>query len=669
MQNTVNVRLQQAYKAEADWKSSDPVGKKGEIMISSDKNGMFKVGNGTSKWSELNYNNASYASSAGSVAWGNVSGKPSSMPASDVYAWAKASSKPSYSWSEITEKPSTFTPSSHSHTKSQITDFPTSMVNPNSITIKLNGGTTEGTNLFTYNGSSAKSLNITASSIGAASSSHTHTKSQISDFPSSMPASDVYAWAKASSKPSYSWSEIGSKPSTFTPSSHTHSQYYDSNTSRAANTILAAPNGSDGNATFRKLVASDIPSLNYLPLGGGTITGDLKVNSKITTSTIELYDATPYIDFHFEGNSGDYTSRIIEYTSGILTINGATFTNGGAIWSKWITVDGSISVTQAGSFGSGVACANESRFYVNSYTDPLAGTTCAIKGTGIIATNGSIYSTGIGSGTEAQIHVKNDSRDAYLCASSSGRAGIYDTKHGWIIFNDNDCKTTFIQTCKFTNGHVTAQADSCSWITGAQPGYASFRGVNTTKGALVPIWANGTADGTWVGASYNDNPGFIIYYCNASRLNSWTNGYDAMYTFGVSGTFYAKSVSQTSDERRKNIITNLSILPQAHKDFFMKLNPFTFKWKKEEDKQSHYGVGAQSVYQAALDCGFTDDDLGFIHKGKELPGTSIPWSVSYSEFIPLNIAVTQDHETRIEKLERENEELKQQIKEMKGLTA
>lgn len=53
-------------------------------------------------------------------------------------------------------------------------------------------------------------------------SSHTHTKSQITDFPSSMPASDVYAWAKASSKPSYSWSEITGKPSTFTPSSHTH---------------------------------------------------------------------------------------------------------------------------------------------------------------------------------------------------------------------------------------------------------------------------------------------------------------------------------------------------------------------------------------------------------------------------------------------------------------
>lgn len=53
--------------------------------------------------------------------------------------------------------------------------------------------------------------------IKAAPSSHTHTKSQITDFPSSMPASDVYAWAKASSKPSYSYSEVGAAAA-----SHTH---------------------------------------------------------------------------------------------------------------------------------------------------------------------------------------------------------------------------------------------------------------------------------------------------------------------------------------------------------------------------------------------------------------------------------------------------------------
>lgn len=42
------------------------------------------------------------------------------------------------------------------------------------LTIKLNSGTTEGTNLFTFNGSTAKSIDITPSAIGAATSDHTH---------------------------------------------------------------------------------------------------------------------------------------------------------------------------------------------------------------------------------------------------------------------------------------------------------------------------------------------------------------------------------------------------------------------------------------------------------------------------------------------------------------
>lgn len=43
-----------------------------------------------------------------------------------------------------------------------------------SLTVKLNGGTTEGTDLFTFNGSTAKSINITPSAIGASASGHIH---------------------------------------------------------------------------------------------------------------------------------------------------------------------------------------------------------------------------------------------------------------------------------------------------------------------------------------------------------------------------------------------------------------------------------------------------------------------------------------------------------------
>ena len=42
-----------------------------------------------------------------------------------------------------------------------------------------------------------------------ANSTHTHTKSQITDFPTSLPASDVSAWAKATTKPTYTKSEVG----------------------------------------------------------------------------------------------------------------------------------------------------------------------------------------------------------------------------------------------------------------------------------------------------------------------------------------------------------------------------------------------------------------------------------------------------------------------------
>ena len=55
-----------------------------------------------------------------------------------------------------------------------IPTIPTSLKNPNAITIKLNGGNTEGTNLFTYDGSVAKSIDITPSSISASTSTHTH---------------------------------------------------------------------------------------------------------------------------------------------------------------------------------------------------------------------------------------------------------------------------------------------------------------------------------------------------------------------------------------------------------------------------------------------------------------------------------------------------------------
>ena len=79
-ENILKVDIKFNVKKESEWSSADPVLKEGRIAISSDKYNKFKIGNGTSKWSELPYNRAI---------------------ADDVSAWAKASTKPTYTKTEV----------------------------------------------------------------------------------------------------------------------------------------------------------------------------------------------------------------------------------------------------------------------------------------------------------------------------------------------------------------------------------------------------------------------------------------------------------------------------------------------------------------------------------------------------------------------------------------
>lgn len=200
-----------------------------------------------------------------SITKSKITDFPSSLPASDVYAWAKASSKPSYSWGEITGKPSTFAPSSHTHNYAGSSSAGGAANSTNAInwvagneirfakpgykspqSLHIGWAWSDGSkikliNEYIFDGGDGNKTQVTASQFngslnGNASSASSVAWTNVSGRPSSLPASDVYSWAKSSSKPLYSWSEITSKPSTFTPASHTHA---------------------------------------YIPLSGGTITGSI----------------------------------------------------------------------------------------------------------------------------------------------------------------------------------------------------------------------------------------------------------------------------------------------------------------------------------------------------------------------------------------------------------
>ncbi|WP_373262368.1 pyocin knob domain-containing protein [Hungatella hathewayi] len=122
-----------------------------------------------------------------------IRNKPTTMPASDVLAWAKAANKPAYSWTEITSKPSTFPPSSHNHTKNQITDMPTKVSQFTNDAGYITQADVDTSQSHTHSNKTILDK-ITQAMLDKWNSAltalpvHTHTKSQITDFPASLPA-------------------------------------------------------------------------------------------------------------------------------------------------------------------------------------------------------------------------------------------------------------------------------------------------------------------------------------------------------------------------------------------------------------------------------------------------------------------------------------------------
>lgn len=89
-QNIIDTNIREAYDTEANWIKYNPVLLSGQLAYSSDKYGKYKIGNGASRWSQLQY--------------------------------------ATLGWGDITEKPSTFSPSTHTHPVNQVTGLTPSAI-------------------------------------------------------------------------------------------------------------------------------------------------------------------------------------------------------------------------------------------------------------------------------------------------------------------------------------------------------------------------------------------------------------------------------------------------------------------------------------------------------------------------------------------------------------
>ena len=86
----------------------------------------------------------------------------------------------------------------------------------------------------------------------------------------------------------------------------------------------------------------------------------------------------------------------------------------------------------------------------------------------------------------------------------------------------------------------------------------------------------------------------------------------------------------------------------------MQLKPVLFNWKTGADGV-HMGFGAQTTLELAEKCGIRENELAAVHKS----GTDEPWSMSYTEIVPLTVQITQKAIREVENIKNTFSENKQ----------
>lgn len=419
---------------------------------------------------------------------------------------AKANSVP---WSGVTGKPSTYTPSSHTHTVSQISDFSTHVYD---ATISR----TANTVLAAPNGKagSASFRALVAADIPSI------TKSKITDFPSSLPASDVYAWAKASSKPSYSWGEITGKPSTYTPSSHNHTVI------QGTSSTSAVPGkANDGFCEFYYNVnnglANNMPSSN-------------NANAIISISR-HAGDYTSQLGFSSNGNlyyreGVGATAWKTILTSSNYTSYTVTKTGGGASGTWGINITGS----SGSCTGNAATASNASK--VNGHTvnsDVPSG--AKFTDTNTWRPLGTAANTAC-AGNDSRLSNSRPASDVYSWAKASSKPS-----YSW---SEITSKPSTFTPASHTHAYIPLSGGTItgsiirssggSWISARNN--VAVRGTATGKDSWNPVVGQATPNGYWTIGNLASNDNLAFSYTSNTNYNAGNNSATTVYLPVQEGT-------------------------------------------------------------------------------------------------------------------------------------
>lgn len=552
---------------------------------------------------------------AGSVAWGNISGKPSVFATNianitDLHSsWDSvlAAQKPAWltavSLATISDLHANWDALLKAAPSAYVTRWPTisEVTGKQNLIVKLNGGTTEGTNQFTYNATGAKTINITPAGIGAATSGHTHALSILTDLHSSWdallkaaPSSYVTRWP--------SFAEVTSKPSTLSGYGITNAYTKTESDSRYPTKAGSGANGTwginvTGNAGSATKLQTTCNLWGHSFNGQQNISGDLTGVGKIKYNNGEYFDE--YGNMHLPTSlEKSYWTIFNSNGAELIKVNGIGGIIGSAFRAdNWYRSTGNTG-WQNETYGGGWYMQDSS--YIRSYN------------------NKSIH---IGSGS-------------------------YITANGGYKVND-DANTSEVWNCRYIVESLSVPAGNVrnilGWYDSSSSGYTtsyiigSKREVGNNWGELML--------GVY---QYEDAKRSVAVYMGLDGAGGRVYiGGNLLVTGGV--TLYG------SDIRYKSIMqqVNLSLLDIA------KAPSFVYRWNKHSMNQNRLNLGGSAQYTQTILPWAVEENDNFL---------SMDYATVAYTFAVHTARHLLTYETRtdkkIKKLEREIVILKKQLKKL-----
>lgn len=476
-------------------------------------------------------------------------------------------------------------------------------------------------------------------------------------------------------------------------------------TSRTANQFLAAPDGSNGAATFRAIAAADLPALtgDVTKAAGSAstaIAADAVTSAKILNGEIANADisATAAID-RSKVAAGTANHVLINDASGNLSSSASLAVSRGGTGATSLTAEGILVMNSTGTAATSVTSCSTNQILKWSGSVWACAADADSGGSGFANGGNSFAAAGILGTNDSNSLTLETNNSARVTITSGGLVGIGNTSPTYLM----DVKASTAETAAIfyrvesSTGasYFRVRDDGVAALVGANNGVMSVGSTHTSGISRYNLNAedgspqgqfgynNGT-DVVYVGSvtawpfTINTNNSERVRVSATGNVGIGTNNptqklmvagiiapsADNTHDLGTSALrfkdIYASNATiQTSDFRQKKDIE----ISDLGLEFITKLRPVSFRWNTGSDGSRHYGLIAQETEKVIGESKSSSDDVGLvIHDQK-----TDRYGVRYTELIaPLIKAIQElyskftDHESEIEALKVQNRKLEQE---------